>query len=158
VIERTLVILKPDCVQRRLVGRVLSRLEQKGLNFVAMKLVRVGPGLAKEHYREHVNKPFYPSLEQFITAAPVLAAVVEGPSAVKVVRAMLGPTSGTEAPAGTIRGDFSLSRQMNLVHGSDSPESAAREIAIWFRDEELCPYRPDLACWLAAADEWPEQE
>ena len=153
MIERTLVVLKPDCVQRRLVGQILVRLEQKGLTLIAMKLVRVSPELAKQHYQEHVEKPFYPSLEEFITAAPVLAAVVKGPSAVKVVRNLLGPTSGVEAPPGTIRGDFSVSRQMNLVHGSDSPESAAREIGIWFRDEELCPYRPDLADWLAAADE-----
>lgn len=153
VMERTLVVLKPDCLERRLIGPILTRLEQKGLNFIAMKLVRVSPELAKEHYREHVAKSFYPSLEQFITAAPVLAAVVEGPSAVKVVRNLLGPTSGVEAPPGTIRGDFSVSRQMNLVHGSDSPESAEREIAIWFRDEDLCPHVPGVAPWLAADDE-----
>lgn len=148
--ERTLILLKPDCVQRRLVGTILGRLEQKGLNFIAMKMVAVSKELSREHYREHVEKPFYPSLEQFITNGPVVALVAEGPSAIDVVRGMLGPTSGVEAPAGTIRGDFSLNRQMNLVHGSDSAESAAREIALWFRDDELCPHRPHLQDWIVA--------
>ncbi len=151
--ERTLVLLKPDCVQRRLMGRIISRFEDKGLNLVAMKLMRVTPDLAKRHYAEHVNKPFYPGLEQFITGAPVLAMVVEGLEVIRVVREMLGATSGLKATAGTIRGDFSASRQMNLVHASDGPDAAKREIGLYFRNEELCPYTPDLTPWLKANDE-----
>lgn len=151
--ERTLVLLKPDCVERRLIGRILSRFEDKGLNFVALKLIRVTPELAKKHYAEHVQKPFYPGLEAFITGAPVVAAVIEGLEVVRVVREMLGPTSGLKAPAGTIRGDFSSSRQMNLVHASDSPESAAREIALYFRPDEVLEYQATLAPWMKAGDE-----
>lgn len=151
--EQTLVVLKPDCVQRRLMGQVISRLENKGLQIVAMKMLRVTPDLARQHYAEHVDKPFYPSLEAFITAAPVVAMVVEGLEAIRVVREMLGPTSGLKAPPGTIRGDFSSSRQMNLVHASDGPEAAAREIALWFRPEEIYRYEPTLKPWFHASDE-----
>jgi nucleoside-diphosphate kinase len=151
--ERTLILLKPDCVQRRLMGRVIARLEDKGLNFIAMKMMRVTPELAKQHYAEHVNKAWYPALEGFITGGPIVAAVVEGLEAIRVVREMLGATSGLKAAAGTIRGDYSSSRQMNLVHGSDGTESAAREIALYFRDDELCAYQPTLRPWLRAADE-----
>jgi nucleoside-diphosphate kinase len=107
--ERTLVLLKPDCVQRRLMGRIITRFEEKGLNLVAMKLMRVSPELSKQHYAEHVNKPFYGGLEAFITGAPVLALIVEGLEAIRVVREMLGATSGLKAAAGTIRGDYSSS-------------------------------------------------
>lgn len=151
--ERTLILLKPDCVQRRLMGRVISRFEEKGLNFVAMKLMRITPELAKQHYAEHVEKAWYPTLEKFITGGPVLAAVVEGLEAIRVVREMLGATSGLKAAPGTIRGDFSSSRQMNLVHGSDGPEAAQREIGIYFREDELCGYEPTISPWLRAADE-----
>lgn len=151
--ERTLILLKPDCVQRRLVGRILSRFEDKGLNIVAMKMLQVTPELARRHYAEHVHKPFYPALEQFITASPIIAAVLEGLEAIRVVREMLGPTSGLKAPPGTIRGDFSSSRQMNLVHASDGAEAAQREIALYFRPEELFPSTPTLAPWFRAADE-----
>jgi nucleoside-diphosphate kinase len=151
--ERTLILLKPDCVQRRLMGRVIARLEDKGLNFVAMKMIRVTPELARKHYAEHVNKAFYPTLEGFITGGPIVAAVVEGLEAIRVVREMLGATSGLKAAPGTIRGDYSGSRQMNLVHGSDGPESAAREIALYFRDDELCAHEPTISRWLRAADE-----
>jgi len=151
--ERTLILLKPDCVQRRLMGRIVARFEEKGLNFVAMKLMRITPELAKTHYAEHIAKPWYPTLESFITGGPVLAAVVEGLEAIRVVREMLGATSGLKAAPGTIRGDFSASRQMNLVHGSDGPEAAQREIAIYFRDEEICGYEPTITPWLRAADE-----
>jgi nucleoside-diphosphate kinase len=151
--ERTLVLLKPDCVQRRLMGRVISRFEEKGLNVVAMKMMRVTPELSKQHYAEHVSKPFYPGLEQFITGAPVLAMVVEGLEVIRVVRDILGATSGLKAAAGTIRGDFSSSRQMNLVHASDGPEAAAREIALYFEDSEICPYDVTLTPWLKADDE-----
>src|SRR5215468_8913243 len=148
--ERTFVMLKPDCVQRRLAGRILARLEDKGLNIIAMKMLRITPELSRKHYAEHVSKPFYPALEKFITGGPVIAAVIEGLEAIRVVREMLGPTSGLKAPAGTIRGDFSSSRQMNLVHASDGPEAAQREIALYFTDVELCSYAPAVTPWLRA--------
>jgi nucleoside-diphosphate kinase len=151
--ERTFVMFKPDCLERGLLGRVLSRFEEKGLRLVAMKMLRVTPTLAKQHYAEHVEKPFYPDLEQFITASPVVATVFQGPEVIRVVREMLGATSGLKAAPGTIRGDHSSSRQMNLVHASDSPESAAREIAIYFRKEEIQDWDPTLACWLQAQGE-----
>lgn len=151
--QRTFVLFKPDCIQRRLLGRVLARLEDKGLGIVAMKMLQVTPELAARHYEEHVHKPFYPALESFITASPVVAAVIEGPDAIRVVRAMLGPTNGLEAPPGTIRGDFGSSRQMNLVHASDGPEAAAREIGIYFTDKEIHSYEPTIGSWLRAADE-----
>lgn len=151
--ERSFILFKPDAVERRLCGRLLARIEDKGLNLVGLKLLRVTPELSKQHYAEHVEKPFYPDLEQFITAGPVVALVVEGPEAIRVMRSMLGSTNGREAAPGTIRGDFGQSRQMNLVHGSDSPESAAREIAIYFKDDELFSHEPTLGHWLAADDE-----
>ena len=151
--ERTFVMFKPDCVQRRLVGRVLSRFEDKGLNIVAMKMLSISPELAKQHYAEHISKPFYPALEKFITASPVIATVVEGLEAIRIVRDLLGATSGLKAVAGTIRGDFSSSRQMNLVHASDSADSARREIEIYFRPEELHAYPPTITPWLRASDE-----
>ena len=151
--ERTFVMFKPDCVQRRLVGRVLSRFEDKGLNIVAMKMLSISPELAKQHYAEHISKPFYPALEKFITASPVIATVVEGLEAIRIVRDLFGATSGLKAVAGTIRGDFSSSRQMNLVHASDSADSARREIEIYFRPEELHAYPPTITPWLRAPDE-----
>jgi nucleoside-diphosphate kinase len=151
--ERTLILLKPDCVERRLIGRVIARFEDKGLTIAAMKMMRITPELAKQHYAEHVEKAWYPALEGFITGAPVVAAVIEGLEAIRVVREMLGATSGLKAAPGTIRGDFSSSRQMNLVHGSDGPEAAQREIALYFREAELCDYQPTIAPWLRASDE-----
>jgi len=151
--QRTFILLKPDCVQRRLMGKIITRFEEKGLNIVAMKMLQITPELAKQHYAEHVEKGWYPTLEGFITGGPVMAAVLEGLEAIQVVREMLGATSGLQAAAGTIRGDFSSSRQMNLVHGSDGPEAAAREIALYFSDNELCSYEPTIASWLRAADE-----
>jgi nucleoside-diphosphate kinase len=151
--ERTLVLLKPDCVQRRLMGRVISRFEEKGLNVIALKMLQVTPALAKQHYAEHVNKPFYPGLEKFITASPIVAMVVEGLEVIRVIREMLGATSGLKAAAGTIRGDYSSSRQMNLVHASDGPEAAVREINLYFKPEEILPYEPTLVEWFKAGDE-----
>ncbi|QDU96884.1 nucleoside-diphosphate kinase [Lignipirellula cremea] len=151
--ERTLVLLKPDCVQRRLVGRILSRFEDKGLNIVAMKLIQITPDLARQHYAEHVSKPFYPGLESFITGAPVVALILEGLEVIQVVRDMLGATSGLKASAGTIRGDFSSSRQMNLVHASDGPEAAAREMKLYFEEHESHDHEPTLTPWLKAIDE-----
>jgi len=151
--ERTLVLLKPDCVQRRLMGCVISRFEEKGLNIIAAKMLRVTPSLAKQHYAEHVSKPFYPGLEKFITASPIMALVVEGLEVIRVVREMLGATSGLKASAGTIRGDYSSSRQMNLVHASDGPEAAQREVNLYFKPEEILPYDPTLIGWFKADDE-----
>ncbi len=151
--ERTLVLLKPDCVQRRLMGEVISRFERKGLNIVAMKMLQVTPELSKQHYAEHVAKPFYPNLESFITASPIVAMVVEGLEVIRVVREMLGATSGLKAAPGTIRGDYSSSRQMNLVHASDGPEAATREIGLYFKPDEIHPYDPALIDWFKAGDE-----
>ena len=151
--ERTLILLKPDCVQRRLAGRVISRFEDKGLNIVAMKMMQVTPELAKQHYAEHVDKPFYPNLESFIIGGPIVAAVLEGLEAIRVVREMLGATSGLQAAAGTIRGDFSSSRQMNLVHASDGPDAATREIELYFNADEICACQPTITPWLRASDE-----
>lgn len=151
--ERTLVLLKPDCVERRLMGKIISRFEDKGLNIIAAKFMQVTPDLAKQHYAEHVEKPFYPGLEEFITGAPVMAMVIEGLEVIRVVRDILGATSGLKAAAGTIRGDYSSSRQMNLVHASDGPEASAREIALYFKPEEICAYEPTLTPWLKAGDE-----
>lgn len=151
--ERTLVLLKPDCVQRRLMGEVISRFERKGLNIVAMKMLQVTPELSKQHYAEHVAKPFYPNLESFITASPIVAMVVEGLEVIRVVRDMLGATSGLKAAPGTIRGDYSSSRQMNLVHASDGPEAAAREIELYFSKDQVQSYEPTVKPWLRADDE-----
>ncbi len=151
--ESTLVLLKPDCVQRRLMGRIISRFEEKGLNVVAMKMLQVTPELSKQHYAEHVSKPFYPNLESFITAAPIVAMVLEGLDAIRVVREMLGKTNGLQAAPGTIRGDFSSSRQMNLVHASDGAEAAAREIDLYFNPNEICRYNVCLTPWFRASDE-----
>lgn len=151
--ERTLVLLKPDCVERRLMGRIISRFEDKGLNIIALKMLKVTPDLAKQHYAEHVQKPFYPGLEKFITASPIAAIVVEGLEAIRVVREMLGATSGLKAAAGTIRGDYSSSRQMNLVHASDGPDAASREIGLYFKPNEIHSYQPTLVGWFKADDE-----
>ncbi|MBX9792411.1 MAG: nucleoside-diphosphate kinase [Pirellulales bacterium] len=151
--ERTLILLKPDCVQRRLIGRILTRFEDKGFNIVALRLMKITPELSKQHYAEHVSKPFYPNLEKFITGGPIVAAIVEGLEVIRVVREMLGATSGLKAQPGTIRGDFSSSRQMNLVHASDGPEAAAREIALYFKPEQIISSEPTLTPWLRASDE-----
>ena len=151
--ERSLILVKPDGVERRLAGRIISRFEERGLRLVGLKILCVTKELAAEHYAEHLEKPFYPLLEEFITAGPVVAIVIEGPEAISVARGMMGSTNGREAPSGTIRGDYGLSRQMNLVHGSDGPEAAAREIGIYFRTEELVDHEPTLAGWICADDE-----
>ena len=151
--QRTLVLLKPDCVQRRLMGTIIKRFEDKGLNIVAMKMIRVTPELARQHYAEHVEKPFYPSLEEFITSAPVVAMAIDGLEVISVVRDILGATSGLKASAGTIRGDYSSSRQMNLVHASDSQESANRELELYFDPAELCDYEPVATAFMRAGDE-----
>jgi nucleoside-diphosphate kinase len=133
VTERTLVLVKPDGVKRLLVGEILSRIERKGLTIAALELKNVGEDLARQHYAEHADKPFFPSLLEFITSGPVVAVIVEGPRAIAAFRQLAGGTDPVEkAVPGTIRGDLALVTQDNLVHGSDSPESAAREIELWF--------------------------
>jgi nucleoside-diphosphate kinase len=131
-VQRSLVLLKPDAVQRGLIGELIARFERKGLRVVGLKLVLATDDHAARHYAEHKDKPFFPSLRQFITSSPLVAIACEGDQAVPVIRGLIGPTDGRTAPAGTIRGDYALSKSNNLVHASDSPESAERELAIWF--------------------------
>ena len=149
--QRTLILLKPDAVQRRLVGTLIQRFEQKGLRLVGLKLVHAGRELAEKHYAVHKGKPFYEPLLQFLVAGPTVALVWEGREAVTVARTLMGPTDGTKAPPATIRGDFAISVQNNLVHGSDSPENAAQEIGLWFKPEELLNYSLVDAAWVSGA-------
>jgi len=137
VAERTLVLIKPDAMQRRLAGEILGRFEGRGLTVRAAKLVLVDRGLAEQHYAEHTEKPFFGELVEFITSSPTLALVLEGDGAIQVVRTTMGATNPVNAAPGTIRGDLALAMPDNLVHGSDSPESATREIGLWFSDTEL---------------------
>ena len=146
--QQTLILLKPDCVHRRLVGTIIQRFEQKGLRLVALKLVQASRDLAEKHYAVHKGKPFYDSLLQFLISGPTVAMVLEGREAVTVARTLMGPTDGTKAPPATLRGDLALSIQNNLVHGSDSPENAALEIKLWFKPEELISYQPVDAKWI----------
>ena len=140
--ERTLIILKPDCVKRRLIGRIVQRFEEKGLVIAAMKLMQVDKPLAERHYAVHQGKPFYPGLIEYITSGPVVVMVVTGPNAITISRKLMGKTFGYEAEPGTIRGDFGSSRTYNLIHGSDSPESAAFEIGLYFQPEQILDYSP----------------
>ncbi|MDR0704179.1 MAG: nucleoside-diphosphate kinase [Planctomycetaceae bacterium] len=135
-VQRTLILLKPDAVERQLVGSILSRFEQKGLKIIDLRWLRFTQELARQHYAEHIAKPFYSGLEQYIMSGPVVAAILEGSEAVDVVRRLIGSTNGVEALPGTIRGDFSMSNQQNLVHASDSAVSAEREINIFFPKRE----------------------
>jgi nucleoside-diphosphate kinase len=151
--ERTLVLLKPDCVQRLLVGRLIARFEEKGFSIVAMKMMQMSTEMARRHYAEHVSQPWYPPVEAYITAGPLVAMIVEGPEAIRVVREMVGPTSGLHAAPGTIRGDFSSSQRMNLVHASDGRESAQREIDLFFAPDDICDHRPAIEPWLGSAEE-----
>ena len=146
--QRTLVIVKPDGVQRGLAGPILSRLEARGLKLVGLKLVQVSQDLAARHYAEHLGKPFYEGLLQYITSAPVIVACVEGTSAVQMVRNAVGATNPLNAAPGTIRGDFALDIGRNLIHASDAPETADRELALWFTPEELVSYTRDTDRWI----------
>ncbi len=150
--ERTLILLKPDAVQRGFIGEITTRLEKKGLKIVGLKMFKMSKELAKEHYAHLVSKPFYQDLEKFITSNPIVAMVVEGKEAVEVVRTLCGPTNATKAPAGTIRGDFSNSTSRNAIHASDSKETAAREIPRFFKQEELFDYELNKF-YLYASDE-----
>lgn len=151
--ENTLILVKPDGVQRKLIGTIVSRIENKGLQIVAMKMLNVTAEMSRQHYEEHAEKPFYPELEAFITSAPVVAMVVSGPEAVSTMRTLIGATNGRAAAPGTIRGDFGCSQQMNMIHGSDSVESAARETKIYFSENEICNYDVCLNGWIAADSE-----
>ena len=146
--ERTLVLVKPDGVQRGLVGEVVSRLERRGLKLAAMKLMQVDEALARRHYGEHVERPFFPGLVSFITSAPVVAMVWEAEKAVEVVRSTMGETNPASASPGTIRGDFGVDIGRNLVHGSDSLESAEREIALFFGAGEILDYSRSTDAWI----------
>lgn len=141
--ERTLILIKPDGVQRGLIGEVISRFERKGLKIVGMKMLRITPEMAKRHYEAHLNKPFYPDLEKFITSGPVVAMVLEGKEVVEVVRTMVGATNSRRAAPGTIRGDLSNSFSRNIIHASDSIDAANREIKLFFRDEEIINWDRD---------------
>lgn len=135
--ERTLVLIKPDGVRRGLIGEIISRFERKGLKIKALKMLRLTREKAEEFYSVHRGKPFFESLIEFMTSGPIIAMILEGDMAISVVRRMIGPTDGREAPPGTIRGDYSLSKSQNVVHASDSPESAMREIRVIFKDDEI---------------------
>jgi nucleoside-diphosphate kinase len=152
-VEQTLIICKPDCVQRRLVGRIIQRFEDKGLTIAALKIIRISRELAERHYAPHKGKPFFPGLIDYITSGPVVVMVVAGPRAIAVCRKLMGKTFGYEADPGSIRGDFGASTTYNLVHGSDSPESAATEINLYFAPDEILDYRTADDPWIAKPGE-----
>jgi nucleoside-diphosphate kinase len=153
VTERTLVLVKPDGVQRLLVGRILARFEERGLKLAGLKLVHVDRALAEQHYAVHREKPFFEGLLAFITSGPLVALALDGPNAIAVVRAMVGATRPHEAAAGTIRGDLAVETAQNLVHASDGAETAAAELALWFKPGELVDYDREIDRWvLAPAD------
>jgi nucleoside-diphosphate kinase len=153
VIERTLVLIKPDGVQRQLVGRVLTRYEQRGLKIIGLKLVHIDRAMAEAHYAVHRDKPFFAGLVAFITTGPLVAVALEGPDAIANVRTINGATRPVQAAPGTIRGDYALETAQNLVHASDGPETAVQELALWFRPDELLPYDRDIDRWVIAPDE-----
>jgi len=149
--ERTLVLIKPDAMQRGLAGEIVARLERRGLRIVAMRLFQMDEALARRHYAEHEGKPFFEGLISYITSCPIIAAVFEGTNAVEVVRKTMGATNPAAAEPGTIRGDLALETGRNLIHGSDSLESARREIALFFRDDEVHTYPRDVDRWVFEA-------
>ena len=151
--ERTLVLIKPDAVQRLLAGQILGRFEERGLKIVGLKLVAVSRELAERHYEVHRSKPFFNGLVDFIISSPLIAAALEGPNAIAVVLAMVGATRPQEAAPGTIRGDLALETAQNLVHASDGPGTATAELALWFEPGELVAYERDIDRWALASDE-----
>ena len=151
--ERTLVLIKPDGVQRQLVGRILARFEDRGLKPVGLKLMHVDRSLAERHYAVHQGKPFYAGLVDFITSGPLVAIALEGPNVISAVRVMVGATRAHEAAAGTIRGDLAIETGQNLVHASDGPETAAAELALWFGAGELVDYSREIDRWVLAPAE-----
>ena len=152
-IERTLILIKPDGVQRGLIGRILERFETRGFKVLGLKMMKMTEALAAQHYKDHVSKGFYKGLVGFMTSGPLVALCVEGPKAVEVVRRMMGKTFSTEAEPGSIRGDFGISRGMNLIHGSDSLESASRELGLFFKPEELFEYKRAGDAWLLSEED-----
>jgi nucleoside-diphosphate kinase len=144
----TLIILKPDAVQRGLMGRIITRFEDKGLQIVGCKLMQISQDLAAQHYKDHASKPFYPGLVRFMTSSPVLVMAVRGIGAVAICRGMMGATFGSKAAAGTIRGDFGVSNSFNLIHGSDGPEAATREIGLFFKAGEVLDFNRAGECWI----------
>ena len=146
--ETTLIILKPDAVQRSLMGRILSRFEDKGLQVVGMKLMQISPQLAQTHYESHQGKPFYAGLVRFMTSAPVLVLALRGNGAIAICRKMMGATFGSKAEPGTIRGDFGVSNSFNLIHGSDSPEAAERELKLFFKPGEVLDFKRAVDGWV----------
>ena len=146
--ERTLIIFKPDAVQRGLCGEILTRFEKKGLQIVGMKLMRIPVQLAEEHYAPHKGKPFYEGLVRFMTSSPVVVLALAGKDAINIARKMMGKTFGSQAEPGTIRGDYGVSNSFNLIHGSDSPESAQRELGLFFKPEELLTWTPAVQGWV----------
>ncbi len=151
--ERTLLLLKPDAMQRGLIGEILARFERKGFKIVGMKMLHMSKELARDHYAHLVSKPFYPDLEKFVTSHPLVAVVIEGKEAVEVTRLIVGPTNASKAPGGTIRGDFSNSTSRNIIHASDSKETAEKDVHRFFRKEELFDYKLNNEQYLFAPDE-----
>ena len=141
MIQKSFVMMKPDAVQRRLMGKILARFEEKGLQIVACKLIQIDEDLAKTHYGEHAEKPFFPSLVEYITSSPALAMVIEGEEAITTIRKLVGATNPLEADLGTIRGDYGMDTGRNIIHASDSPASAEREIGLFFSEDEICDYQ-----------------
>jgi nucleoside-diphosphate kinase len=146
--ERTLIILKPDAVQRGLVGEVITRFEKKGIQIVGAKLIKIAPSLAEQHYAPHKGKPFYDGLVKFMTSSPVLVMALAGKDVINISRKLMGATFGSKAEPGTIRGDFGVSNSFNLIHGSDSAESATRELGLFFKPEELLDWSPASQIWV----------
>jgi len=153
VTERTLVLVKPDGVQRLLAGRIIARFEDRGFKIVGLKLVHVDRELAERHYAVHRERPFFGGLVEFITSSPLVAMALEGPNAIAVVRSMVGTTRPHEAAPGTIRGDFALETAQNLIHASDGPETAVAELALWFADGDLVDYSREVDRWVLAPAE-----
>lgn len=151
--ERTLVLVKPDGVQRLLAGRIITRFEERGLKIVGLKLVHADRALAEHHYDAHKARPFFKGLVDFMTSSPLVAMALEGPNAIALVRAMVGATRPNEAAAGTIRGDYAMETAQNLVHASDGPETAAAELALWFRADELVSYTREIDRWALSPEE-----
>jgi len=146
--ERTFVMVKPDGVQRGLIGEIIARFEKKGIKLAALKLMQISPETAEQHYAEHKEKPFFKDLVSFITSGPVAAMVLEGDNVIAMVRGMMGATNPKESAPGTIRGDYAITIDKNVIHGSDSPESAAREISIFFKEEEIIDYTKSGSEWI----------
>ena len=146
--EKTLIILKPDALQRRLLGKIISRFEEKGFQIAGLKMIQISDSLARKHYAAHEGKDFYEPLIKFITAAPVIVMVLNGKNVIEIARKMMGATFVSEAEPGTIRGDYAVSNRFNLIHGSDTPASAEKEIGIFFKKEELFEYNPTDLQWI----------